>query len=131
MLAVREAIPEVVEEHRLDDLQDVRLGRVVLAQLTTCTLVLHRLEQRSEDRWADRGPVELARGEQPAAHRRVEGGDAQCLVEDPAVDVGEPGDERVQVALPFFWRRAMTWYKNESCEPRSEPSCAVRVSRNS
>ena len=64
--------PQVVEEQRLDHLQDV-LFRCVVRPLGATVGRLHdRLEQRTEDGRGDRRPVELARVEQGLTHRGVE-----------------------------------------------------------
>ncbi|CAI7624651.1 unnamed protein product [Penicillium discolor] len=54
VITVGESLAELVEEHRPDDLHDVGLGRVVLAELTPCGLVLDGLEEAAEDRRRDR-----------------------------------------------------------------------------
>ena len=63
---------QVVQEQRLDDLQDVRFGGVVAALDPLLRRLHDGLEQGSEDGRRDRGPVEAAGVEQGRAHSCVE-----------------------------------------------------------
>ena len=69
--------PQVVEEQRLDHLQDVLLRRVVRPLGAAVDRLHDRLEQRAEDGRRDRRPVESARVEQGLTHRGVEVRDAK------------------------------------------------------
>ena len=69
--------PQVIEEQRLDHLQDVLLRRVVRPLGATVGRLHDRLEQRTEDGRRDCRPVELARVEQGLTHRGVEIRDAK------------------------------------------------------
>ena len=98
-LQPREIGAQVVQEQRLDHLQDVLLGRVVRPLRAALLRLHHRLEQRAEDRGRDVRPVEAAGVQQRPAHRRVEGGNAQRPLEQRAVDIGEPGKVLVERLL--------------------------------
>ena len=96
---------QVVQEQRLDDLQDVLLGGVVGA-LGPAGRGLHDgLEQGAEDGRRDRGPVEPAGVEQRLTHGRVEVGNAQRPAEQGAVDVREARQVFVQRPLAAALRR--------------------------
>ena len=64
-----EAFLQVVEEERAQGLQNVRLARIVLAELAAGLGGLNGLKERSEDGGADAGPVEGARAHELIAHR--------------------------------------------------------------
>lgn len=95
---------QVVEEERLNDLQDILFGGVVGALLAALLGVHHRLEQGAEDGRADLLPAEAAGLEQALAHGSVEVGDRQDLGEEVAVDVGEAVEILVQALLPLVGR---------------------------
>ena len=112
---------QVVQEQRLDDLQDVLLGGVVGA-LGAAGRGLHDgLEQRAEDGGRDGGPVEAARVEQRLAHGRVEVGNAQRAAEQGAVDVREARQIFVQRLLAAVLRRV------EHLEQPRQPRPQVRA----
>ena len=106
---------QVVHEQRLDHLEDVLLGRVVSALGAAFRRVHHRLEQRAEDRGRDVRPVEAAGVQQRPPHRRVERQHPQVLLEQVAVDVGEPGQVLVER------RRAPVLRRVEHFEQLREP----------
>lgn len=94
-----EAFTQVVEEERAKRLQDVRLARVVLAELASGLGGLDGLEERSEDGGADARPVEGARAHEFLSHFQREAGDAEGLREDSAVHVRESGYQHVEGRL--------------------------------
>ena len=110
--------PQVVEEQRLDHLQDVLLGRVMSPLGAALSRLHDRLEQRPEDRRRDRRPVELSRVEQCSAHLGIEVRDADRSVEQFAVHVREPRQVLVQLRLPPVGRRVE--YLEQAHEPRAE-----------
>src|SRR5262245_30594591 len=97
-----ELVANVVEEKRLDHLENVLLGGVVRALGPALLLVHHRLEQRAEDGGRYSVPTELADLEQQVAHGGVEGRRAQALREQIAVDVRELCEVLVERLLPPF-----------------------------
>ena len=90
---------QLVQEQRPDHLQDVRLGRVVRANLAALVGAHHRLEQAAEDRRAHPGPVVARRVEQHRPHRGVEHRRPQPPGEQRAVNVGKGVQLGAQAAL--------------------------------
>ncbi len=114
---------QVVQEQRLDDLEDVRFGCVVAALDPLLRGLHHRLEQRAEDRRRDRGPVETAGVEQGLTHSGVELRNRQGLGEQIAVDVGEAGEVLVQRCLASVLGRV------EHLEQARQPAAEVAAVR--
>ena len=112
---------QVVQEQRLDDLQDVLLGGVVGARGAAGRGLHDGLEQRAEDGGRDGGPVEAARVEQRLAHGRVEVGNAQRAAEQGAVDVREARQIFVERPLAAVLRRV------EHLEQPRQPRPQVRA----
>ena len=96
---------EVVEEERLDDLQDVPFGGVVGALFPPFDRVHDGLEERAEDRRGDLRPVEPAGVEERPAHGAVEGRNGQRAPKEVAVDMGEARQVLVERGVPVFHRR--------------------------
>ena len=119
--------PQVVQEQRLDDLQDVLLGGVVGALGAALLGVHDRLEQRPEDGRGDVGPVEAAGVQQRPAHRRGEGGDAQRAAKQVAVDVGKARQVVVQRAGALGLRRIE--HLEELRQPRPKVGAVFARSR--
>jgi hypothetical protein len=71
-LDVFELGAELVEEERVEGLEDVLFGGVVLAELPAGLGVAHGLEHRAEDGWADGLPVPVARVEHRGTELGVE-----------------------------------------------------------
>ena len=96
---------QLIEEERLDHLEDVLLGRVMSADRAAVVRVHHRLKQRPEDRRRDPRPVEPRRLDQQPAQRRVEVGRSDPLLEEIAVDERERRQIRIQICgAPIFPR---------------------------
>ncbi|MEI2810726.1 MAG: hypothetical protein V9F00_11110 [Nocardioides sp.] len=70
--------PELVEEERVEGLEDVLLGGVVLAELAAGLGVAHGLEHGAEDCRADGLPVAVARVEHSGTELGVEDGQGDC-----------------------------------------------------
>ena len=75
----------------------------MLAELSPGLGGLDGLEERSEDGGADARPVEGARAHEFLSHLEREAGDAERLREDPAVHVGETGNQLVQGRLTALY----------------------------
>ena len=88
--------PQGVHEERVDDLEDVAFGRIVPAGLAALFGIHHALEERAEYRRGNARPVEVRAGHQGIAHRAVEVGEAQPLLEEIAIDVGEGGEQFIE-----------------------------------
>ena len=106
------------EQERAKRLENVRLARVVLAELAACLGGLDGLEERSEDGWADARPVEGTRAHELLAHRGGEAGDVEPLLEDPAVHVRETRGQLVEGRLTALHGCAQRLV--EDCELRAE-----------
>ena len=118
-----EAFLQVVEEERAQGLQDVRLARVVFAELAAGLGRLDGLEERTEDCGADARPVEGARSHEFLSHFEREAGDAEGLREDSTVDVGETRDQLVEGRLtPLHW---CVQGLIEECELRAEVAAVL------
>ncbi len=90
---------EFVEEQGADELEDVLFAGVVGAQLAPPVAGVQfddLLEHGAEDGGRDGRPVDAATGDELLPHVAVEIGDAQVLLEQPAVDVGKAGQIFVQ-----------------------------------
>ena len=118
MLVVDEALTQLIQEQRLDDLQNVGLGGVVLPQGPAGVPGLHRLEQRPEDRRADLPPVEETGGDQLVPHRLVEVGNLDGLPEHRPVDVGEALDQFIGLAQPLLGRLIQRLVEHRQCRPQ-------------
>ena len=120
-LQAREFGTQVVQEQRLDDLQDVLFGGVVGALGAALRRLHDRLEQRPEDGRRDVRPIEAAGVEQRRPHGRVEERDGQWPVEQGAVDVGEAGEVFVEGCLALGFRGV------QHLEQFSQPRAGVRA----
>jgi len=97
--------PEIVEEQRPDQPQDVGLGGVVRAGGAPVLGVHDALEQAAEHRRRNAAPVQRAALQERLAHLAVEVGDRQHLGEQLAVDVGELLQLLVEGLLALHLRR--------------------------
>jgi len=84
-----EVCAELVEEERVERLEDVLLRRVVLAELSTGSGVADRLEHGAEDGGTDGRPVDCSGVEHGVAQVLLKIRQLDALVEDAAVDVWE------------------------------------------
>ena len=92
--AAASSLAQLVEEERVEGLEDVLLGGVVLAEGAPGLGVPDGLEHGPEDGRADPGPVDGAGLEDRGPEVLVERGEVDALLEDAAVDVleaDEPG----------------------------------------
>ena len=96
-----ELLPQLVQEQRLDQFQDVLFAGVMRAQVAARLLVHDRLEQRAEDGRRDSAPVQRAAIQQRLPHGGIEPGRRQRFGEQPAVHVRECGQLFIQVLEPF------------------------------
>src|SRR5699024_11902675 len=71
----------------------------MLSKFSSSFGILHGLEQGAEDSGADRRPIESACLHEEVPHAFVERRDRGRLSEDPTVDIREPGENVVEVAL--------------------------------
>jgi hypothetical protein len=76
----------------------------VRAEVASRLVVHDRLEQGAEDGGRDRAPVQRAGVEQRLAHGRVEVGDGDVFLEQPAVDVGKGSKLLVEVVTARGFR---------------------------
>ena len=91
VLDAGELLAEPVQEERLDDLEDVRFGRVVRPLGAAFRRVHDGLEERTENRRGNVLPVEPAGRKQLLPHDSVEGGNPDRVCEQVTVHVREPG----------------------------------------
>ena len=89
--------PQLVQKQRLDELEDVLLAGVVRSEVAARLVVHDRLEQRTEDRGRDRGPVQRAAIKQGVAHGAVEAGNRNGLFIQFAVHIGKGGELLVEI----------------------------------
>ena len=86
---VLELRAQFVEEQRVQRLEDVLLGCVVLAEFTSGLRISHGLEHRAEDGGADGGPVDRSAASTASRKSALSVGKLMLFVEDAAVDVWE------------------------------------------
>ena len=96
---------ELIEEQRLDHLQDVGLRGVVLPELSTGLLALDLLEHGPEDLRRDLRPVVVARRQQRSTHPPVEVDHRQRISEQTPVGIRELRGRRRQAGWSIcLWR---------------------------
>ena len=80
---------ELVEEQRVEHLEDVRHAGVVHAEGAALLVIRHGLDHGAEDVRVDLGPVQRADVDQIGAGDLGEAGHIERTGEQPAIDVGE------------------------------------------
>ena len=101
--------PQLVEEQRADQLEDVRFAGVVRAELAAAVARVefdHGLKHGAENGRRDRAPVHRAQLDQQAAHFRVEHRRVEAFLEQAAIHVGKGGEDFGQGLLAAVGRRA-------------------------
>ena len=81
--------PQVVEEQRIQHLQDVRHAGVVHAERAALLILGDRLDHRPEDVRVDLRPVEIADVEEVGARDPAEARHVQAARKQPAVHIGK------------------------------------------